>query len=586
MPRAFLHDLESMIEAEREAENDSLLEQVIERWPHADEAYLRKLLQLPVASTLRGRALLAWLSGREPDESQLARIGAREGLRDDLVIPALKTLGVVAAPGAPIVIVFDQLENLVDAEGANRVRAYGNLIAELVDEMRGVVLVQMALDSEWARAIEPELATSQKTRAAMEVQTLRLPTHSQREALLRLWSARLPGTPPFPAPFGEDRVRAWCNAEGHTPRMLLVAFLRTLEDDSAGSPDPLAFTDDPEQVGDAVSKAWSEHLTRARAMLDQAVAEERCVEPEALADGWSAALRFVPDLRVLSTSHLRPAQMIVERSADRVHVALLAKAHPRSLLSAMDALARIAERDPVLVVREIAQPFKPTWRASTERRDMLLRNPRVRWLDLARDDAARFLALRALMADARSRDVTDLTGRPLDERSVHTWVELTLDVPRWLPVHELQTFSPDSVEQVAVSEEKERGLPPTSPGAPPAAAKPDRGLTASTKLDRGSTPSPTLNRGSTPSVSAMARTEPAASRGLPAPVDGRGASPHGEALLTLSRLRVASLERVVREVARSAPIRTRRSVVAELRSATDRVRWFGRSIVAWKEEGT
>ena len=575
MPRAFLNDLEVMSDAEREAEIDSLLEQVIDRWPQVDEAYLRKLLQLPVSTTLRARALLAWLSGREPDEAQLARIGVREGLRDDLVVAALKTIGAVAAPGAPIVIVFDQLENLVDADGANRVRAYGNLIAELVDEIRGVVLVQMALDSEWARAIEPELATSQKSRAAMNTQTLALPTPTQREDLLRLWSDRLPGHAPFPAPFGAERVRAWCQAPGLTPRMLLVACLRALDQGADAVPsDPLADTEDPEQVGEAVGKAWSEHLATARRALDQALTEERCVEAEALADGWSAAVRFVPELRVVSTSHLRPAQIVVERSADRVHVALLTKAHPRSLLATMDALARVAERDQVLVVRELSQPFKPTWRASIERRDTLLRNPRVQWLDLPRDDVARLLALRSLMADARSRDVTDLSGRPLDEAAVRDWVELTLEVPEWMPLRALQAFGSDTAK--APSTPADRDADPKPP------CKPSLDRVSSPKLTRGSTPSAPEPKGR-----AAAGPNRPSSAGANAPQSaGPEAVLHtrGEALLALSRLRVASVDRVVREVVRTAPTRTRRSVLAELRSAPSLVRWFGGTLVAWKED--
>lgn len=577
MPRAFLNDLEVMGETEREQEIDSLLEQVVERWPHVDEAYLRKLLQVPFSTTLRARALLAWLSGREPDEAQLARIGAREGLRDDLVVSALKTIGAVAAPGAPIIIVFDQLENLVTEDGANRVRAYGNLIAELVDEIRGVVMVQMALDSEWARAIEPELATSQKSRAAMDTQMLALPTSAEREALLRLWSGRLPGHAPFPAPFGAERVRAWCEAPGLTPRMLLVACLRSLEQGAEDLPsDPLADTD-PEQVGEAVGKAWSEHLARARVVLDVATTEERCVEAEAIADGWSVALRFVPGLRVISTSHLRAAQIVVERSADRVHVALLAKAHPRSLLATMDALARLAEREQVLVVRELSQPFKPTWRASIERRDTLLSNPRVQWLDLPRDDVARLLALRALMADARSRDVTDLAGRPLEEEAVRTWVELTLDVPAWLPLHALQTFGSDAVEPPLTPRDNE-ARQEASPSKP--------------RADRPS--SPKLTRGSTPSTLEPQSGRAAGPNRPSAPQASAAQSPRpetvlhtrGEALLALSRLRVASVDRVVREVVRTAPTRTRRSVLAELRSAPALVHWFGGTLVAWKEDAT
>ena len=52
---------------------------------------------------------------------------------------AIRTLAMVAAPGAPIVLVFDQLENLVEGETAgSRLLAYAHLTSELVDTVRGL----------------------------------------------------------------------------------------------------------------------------------------------------------------------------------------------------------------------------------------------------------------------------------------------------------------------------------------------------------------------------------------------------------------------------------------------------------------
>jgi hypothetical protein len=50
-------------------------------------------------------------------------------------------------------------------------------------------------------------------------------------------------------------------------------------------------------------------------------------------------------------------------------------------------------------------------------------------------------------------------------------------------------------------------------------------------------------------------------------------------LPTLRRLRVASFERLVREVLRVDPGSTRASILAELDAAGERVRWLGRSVV-------
>lgn len=535
MPRAFIEMLASVTENARNERLEEVIEQVVDLWPHVDDVYLRKLLHTPFAKPIERRALLAWLSGREPDESQLARIGAREGLRDDLVMPALKTLGAVAAPGAPIVVVFDQLENLVDTEGANRVRAYGNLVAELVDEVRGVVLVQMALDTEWARAIEPELATSQRTRAAMHRQTLELPSASQREELLRLWVARLPGEFLFPAPFGKERVDAWQAELGLTPRQLLLKCVAALE----GAPLESSSLDEPHEDSDpseAVEQAWNRHLERARSAIDEASRDDRCMEAEDLADGFAAAIRFVDGLRVASVRHTRPAQLVIERGADQVHVAVIARTHARSVAACMDGIARVAERDLVLVVRELAHAFPPTWKRSIERREALLKMQRVHWLDLARDELARLLALRALVADARSRDVADLEGRPLDEESVWRWIESKLDVPAWTSLQLLATLATKPIAIPVGIQSPDTREPDGPPSAPPSAPK-----------------KPTRR------------------------IAGAGA------IEVLLRLRVASVDRIAREVSRMHASATRADVLAELQ-AVPSIRWFGRTVVAWQED--
>jgi len=52
----------------------------------------------------------------------------------------------------------------------------------------------------------------------------------------------------------------------------------------------------------------------------------------------------------------------------------------------------------------------------------------------------------------------------------------------------------------------------------------------------------------------------------------------------LLQLRVASLDRLVREVARVHGQYSRSAVLAELEQAAAPVQWFGRSVVAVKEE--
>jgi hypothetical protein len=543
-------------EQEQDARVDRLVEGMLERWPHADESYLRLLLRTPFAPARDRRALLGWLSGREPDEAQLARIGLRDGMRDELVLPALKTLGAVAAPGAPIVLVFDQLENLIDPHDEGRVRSYGCLVAELVDEVPGIVVVQMALDSEWHRGIEPALGTSQRTRVALELAPLSLPTAAEREQLLRLWASRLVDSPEaFPAPFGESRVSAWCAEAGMTPRMLLIACSRAIEQgiDQAAADDlgqDEVEADERERRADAMAEAWQEQIVRARALLDDANEEGRCVEAELLGDALGAAIQLVPGMSVASTNYSQVAQLAVELDSERLQVALLAKTHPRSVAAALEALVRVAEHGRVLAVRERAHELRPTWKICSEKRDRLLESPNGRWLDLEREDEAQLLALQGLLADARSRDVTDDAGRPLEAETVRQWAQAELGVGQWAPIRALL----DSVKPSTAARLVARN---TSPGPAPTAGVPRR-----------------------------ASREPSAAmpRAHPTQATESGTASVGPALGMLLQLRVASLDRLVREVARVHGPHTRAAVLAELELAAARVQWFGRAVVAVQEE--
>jgi hypothetical protein len=520
LPRAFLHELELLSDEERGRRIESAIDMVLAVWPQADEVYLRKVFHTPFAPGSTQRAMLAWLSGREPDDTQLARIGMRDGLQDEMVMPALRTLGAIAAPGAPIVIVFDQLENLVDPEGRSRVRAYGNLVAELVDEVRGVIVVQLALDTEWAAAIEPELAASQKTRAAMVRETLSLPTPDQREELLRLWAGILPGAPStFPGPFGVDRVRSWCTAPGMTPRMLLIAATRAIEQGPSADQQRPEAADESEQRDAALLGAWNELISRARRTIDDSSAQARCVEAEPLAEAFGVAMRFVPGANVASTRHGQAAQMVLDRGGSQIHLALLTRMHPRSVASALDALQKLSTHVHLVVVRERSHEFPPTWKVCSEKRDVLLQSGACAWIALEREDAARLLALRDLFANARSRDVVDHHGRTLEEDAVRAWARDKLKPESWAPLESI--FAPRQAQ------------PPQERPAPKRNPRKDNA---------------------------------------------------GVAITLLASLRVASLDRIVREAIRSDPTQTRASVIASLKEAGAAVRWFGSTLVCMRQE--
>ncbi|HRI62759.1 MAG TPA: hypothetical protein PK156_00930, partial [Polyangium sp.] len=153
-------------------------------WPE----YLSHLLRIPFADRMEQRALWTWLSGGEPSQVQLDRLGRQTALHDDDVMRALRTLGVAATFGAPLVLVLDQLENLADDEGkTGRISQYARLVSELRDTVRGLVIVQMALDSVWMARVHPVLQASMRDRLEERVEYLDAPTAEERVALVRCW---------------------------------------------------------------------------------------------------------------------------------------------------------------------------------------------------------------------------------------------------------------------------------------------------------------------------------------------------------------------------------------------------------------
>jgi len=527
-PRTFVEEVARLDDAERARRLDEVIEQVLAIWQDLDESYLRRLLAVPFGSAAMQRAGLAWLSGRECDDAQLARLGASSSLEESAVIPALRTLAAVASLGAPIVLVFDQLENLIDGdESKSRLLAYANLAAELVDSARGVVLVHMAIDTEWSRALEPALGGSHRSRIAMRTKSLSLPTRAEREELLRLWAARLPNpAAPFPWPFGERRVLRWCTAPGITPRMLLVECRTALE---AGGTDESTEEAAPGEVRDgdgskardgahdALAAEWERQLEEARRALDEVNQEGQCADPARLADGFAVASAFAPPLTV-KVKLREPAQLTWGTAAGTVRMALLHQNQPRSLGASLAKLTGLAEKGPVLALRERTRDLPPTWKDTLAKRAAFVAKSHARWVSFEREDAARLLALASLLAAARSGDVTDLIGRKIALEAVRKWVAEALGVPHW-PV--LVTI--------------------TAP--------------AEHELDE-----------------------------LVEPVGSPATAHAGAAMTVLLRLRVASLDRLVRETARVDRTATRSSVMLELERGRDRVQWVGTALVCIRGE--
>jgi hypothetical protein len=516
-PTTFLEAYSEMSDKSREERLDAALERALEKWPELDESYLTRLLRAPFAAGPTRRALLAWLSGRDCDVAQLQRIGATASLSEDVAPIAIRTLAMVAAPGAPIVLVFDQLENLVEGGAAgSRLLAYAHLTSELVDTVRGLTLVHMALDSEWDRGIEPALNPSQRSRLVMRRETLALPTGKEREELLRLWCQKLPDpAESFPWPLGEVRLARLKTQPGLTPRMLLLECRRALDGepelDTTTAPSP---DDEKADNDEGLQTEWDGCLSRSRQLLSDAAEQRAALDAARLADGLLCAGRFLKGAEISADKQGR-ARLTLKTGQQRAHVAILAEGHPKSLGSVLTKLTTLANDTSVIAIRERARELPPTWKDTLAKRRALLASGRARWVDLDPDDCANLLALDELLQAARSGDVTNAQGEALGEDVVVAWVASELDVGAWRVMKDLVA---------------------------------------------------------TPADAESSEVEPAVAVGV---------SEHS--LLTLKRLRIASIDRLVREVIRLEPKATRASVQAELEAAGKRVGWFGRAIVCVRD---
>jgi hypothetical protein len=571
-PSTVLAEYKDLAPPERTARIERAVERLLAIWPELDGSYLTRLLEVPFENPQTARALLAWLAGIDCDHSQLQRIGASASLGDTRALPALRTLAAACSLGSPIVLVFDQLENLMDASGAGlRLRAYANLAAEYVDTLRGSVLVHLALDSEWTRGIEPTFNLAQQSRIVMRREVLALPKSSERQALLRLYHQQvLKPKAAFPWPLGAARAERLCNDPGYTPRMLLIEFRDALhaathedlaaaaarqqgsESTAADAPAPEAApasTPVPESSRRTtpdrrdVASEWLGRLRSARDAVRDASADRVPLHPARLADGVLALGRFVPGL-VIKANARPPAQLAIESGEEIERIAILQESNHRSVAAVLARLTRLAEQSRVVVLRERARELPANWTESVRRKAQLLASPRARWIDIDAEDCARILSLASFLQAARSGDVSDSRGQAVTEAEVIEWVDATLDVASWPLSLALTRTAPapreeKPVEAKAVGEEEE-----------------ERGVPESFIKELA----PDIKR-----------------RRRPLPADRFSALP------TLQRLRVASFERLVREVLRVDPEATRASVLAELDAAGDHVRWIGRSIVFLRE---
>jgi hypothetical protein len=601
-------------------------------WPQ----YLERLLLLPFESRQSQRALFAWLSGREPSPAEIERLGGGGPLADIEVMPALRTLGVAAAFGAPIVLVFDQLENLAEEGGKNeRILAHARLVSELRDTVRGLVIVQMALDSEWLGRIHPVLHGSDRARLEETVKTLSLPTPAERRALIESWREALPEAEragPFPSPFSEADVAAWTQSLGMTPRMLMQAcgeaYVRSLapalaEGDAAAaaSAATAAATAATEgaaprsraaELDERLQVQWEQAIERARCEIDEASRQAHGVSALRIAGGYFAALGLLgvaADRPEAKTEHLlrvelppdaeapapeTPSPARAAKSAKKAPAKALARyvliaqhPHPRSLAAALRMVKALSSAGPVLLVREGALAIPPTWKEVEQLLADITKIPGTAVMLIERADMARLLALADLMTAARSQDLSWGDGSSIPGNEALRWMQTRIDCSSWGPIRavlEAPRATPVSAAQATH---------PLSPAAAPLTAPP---ALASLAAPPALAPSVSAAQAAHPlSSAAITPTPPSAAPRAPAkrPNSSNSSQLNIESMkrshtdaravvrAVLERLRIASVERIVREVKAIDKAATRATVTLELRQMPVKV--FGDAIVVLEE---
>jgi hypothetical protein len=561
-PRLMLEDFRRIDSNDQHRQLERIIEETVESRPQLDEAVLRALLQLPVLPTLFRTAMLSWLGGYELDPAQSARIGVTAALPDERLIGALRTLAAVAAAAAPLVLVFDQLENLIDASDRDgRVRAFAGLIAELVDTVPGLVIIQMAVDTDWARDIEPRLGQAQKSRVLGNRHLLRLPSPAQRRELLERWVERLPDREgPFPWPFTSVQVENWASAPGMTPRMLLLSAERALAEHEATL--DAEIPDQPEALDDTLLRQWQKHVDSARLQLDEAAIAQRGPEPDHLVD----ALLLLGSWVSTNCHRARDGAVILEVNGEPRTLHFLHDTHPRTIAARLRRWVESTETR--VVLREQWREFPTTWHAVVKLADELAAQPTAIFEWVSRADITRLLALRAFVMQARSHDVVGTMGEPVSDREVVQWLHRSLAPQQWpLVMAMTRRLRSDSPRKSRSAEPASRHID-SSPRTPRDSTPP-----AAVVSVGGSIP-PSAPRTTRDSLLPVPNSEPSNRHVSTTP------STYSRALRVLEHLRVASLERLVREAVQIDSWVTRAQIMEELRALGTRVRWFGRAIVA------
>lgn len=554
-PSLLLEELRALDAPSLDKKIDAALDRAEALRTDLELTWLDRLLRTAFCAGRDRRALLRWLAGRDPDVARAAPHLPSIAVDEASVIPSLRTLAFACSLAAPLVVVFDQLENLVDAEHTTaRVRAHARLVAELHDAVANVTVVQLALDGEWLERIRPILATSERARVEQNVLTLSLPTAEQRRALVRLrFEAFAEAHPSFsadelPDPSVLDSV---CETPGLTPRALFALCERVIAGDpfepprddphargarrdahstDGRDPTPPAGAEPSLDGDDPLAVRFATLVREAERTLDQHAREGLGVDRNRLSSALRVLLR-----RALPGGLAEPTarETFVSRwesGGYTRHLYVLQSDNGRSFAAMVKHALAHAEQSFVLALRADGWAPPSSWKTAVSALGELSMHRRVKLVELSRGALAKLFALHDLVAAVRSGDVSDVDGTPLSLDVAEPWITSTLDLCSWEPAATLLALTSTDLEG-------------------PASASKTRANNGA--KDRGAAPSEIIT-----------------------------AKPLAPALRALATLRVASIDRLTQAARALEPEATRASVVQSLEQARALVRWVGSSLVA------
>lgn len=468
-PSAAIDAVHALSPEDRAARIERAVGDIVACVPEAAPAahLARALLSLADHERTARWAELAWLSGREPRKQDSAPLAEAD------VAHLLRIVSVVAAPVAPMVLTFDQLENLAGDDDA-RVLGYGNLVAELVDTLPSLTIAQLALTSEWMQYIEPRLTLPQKTRVASHVLMLESPDRAQREQLLRTWHGHLSpangrgGRKRFPSPLSAEELEALLEAPGMTPRLLLAALSRAV----AGKPAATPSAPPPSlRSGARFDAVWGEAYAATVAELAQKAEAGVAVDAAELAEGLGSALSFASALEIAHRTERERVLTEVRAASGAATLLYVTGTHHASVGSAFTRAAELAQSGKTVVVREKHLELPAKWESVQERRASFECLPNARWLWLERDDVARLLTLGRLMSRARANRlrVAD-SAEVLSETDVRARLR-DHDPPQlWRPAAAIVTWLSDVPRERASVPESAPSVPSAAPKSAPSSA--------------------------------------------------------------------------------------------------------------------